>query len=154
MYRHILVALDGSEFAEQVLPHVTALATEFGSVVTLLRATSSDRSLIYRPANPQAASGPIPQATTMVESEHREASTYLADIAQQLSNQNFTVANEVVPGAAADVIVEVAGRVHADLIAITTHGEGGFGRLFFGSVADVVLRRAPCPILLVRVKSQ
>ena len=151
MYTRIVVGLDGSEFAEKVLPHVEALATRFGSVVTLLRATTWDRTLIQPSANMMPASGPITHTIPIVEAEGNAASRYLSGIAQQLSNPSFTVEYEVVPGSAADVIVEVAGRVQADLIAMTTHGEGGLGRLVFGSVAGAVLHRAPCPILLVRV---
>ena len=151
MYTRILVALDGSEFAEQVLPHVEALATTFGSVVTLLRATTPDQSLIHPTAQMMPASGPITDPIPIAEAERCAAAMYLADVAQQLSNRNFTVAYEVVPGSAGDVIVQVAGRLQADLIAMTTHGQGRLGRLVFGSVADAVLRRAPCPILLVRV---
>jgi hypothetical protein len=43
-----------------------------------------------------------------------------------------------------------ARRSNSDLIAPTTHGRGGLGRLVFGSAADQVLRKAPCPVLLVR----
>src|SRR5438105_1720893 len=46
MYENILVPLDGSELAEQVLPHVQALAEKFGSTVTLLRATLSPQELV------------------------------------------------------------------------------------------------------------
>ena len=144
--------LDGSAFAEQVLPHVEALATTFGSAVTLVRAITPDRSFVHSPADMLSASGPLPDLIPMVEAERHAASSYLAEVAQQLSRQNVTVASEVVPGAATDVIVQVAGQVQADLIAMTTHGAGGLGRLVFGSVADGVLRRAPCPILLVRVR--
>ncbi len=87
----------------------------------------------------------------MVEAERHAASTYLADVTQRLSDQNIAVEYEVVPGGAAEVIVESAVGLQADLIAMTTHGEGGLGRLVFGSVAGAVLHRAPCPILLVRV---
>ena len=51
-----------------------------------------------------------------------------------------------------DALIEHVRGTGADLIAMTTHGRGGLGRLIFGSVADAVLRRAPCPILLVRVR--
>ncbi|CAA9291962.1 MAG: hypothetical protein AVDCRST_MAG26-4160 [uncultured Chloroflexia bacterium] len=151
MYMRIVVGLDGSKFAEQVLPHVEALATEFGSVVTLLRATTVDRTLIQPTAHMMPATGPITHTIPMVEDARNAASAYLADVAQRLSNQTFRVEYEVVPGSAADVIAEGAERLHADLIAMTTHGEGGLGRLVFGSVADAVLRRTPCPVLLVRV---
>ncbi len=151
MYTRIVVGLDGSKFAEQVLPHVEVLAAKFGSVVTLLRATTIDRTLVHLPMHMMPAGVPATNSISMVEADRHATSTYLADVTQRLSNQNFAVEHEVVPGSPADVIVEVAGRLHADLIAMTTHGEGGLGRLVFGSVADAVLHRAPCPILLVRV---
>ncbi len=58
MYMRIVVGLDGSEFAEQVLPHVEALATKFGSAVTLLRATTIDRTLVHLPAHMMPAGFP------------------------------------------------------------------------------------------------
>ncbi len=151
MYMRIVVGLDGSEFAEQVLPHVAALATKFGSVVTLLRATTIDRTLVHLPADRMPEGVPANQAITMAEAERYAATTYLASVARQMSDQSFTVEYEAVPGSAAEVIVGSAGRLGADLIAMTTHGAGGLNRVVFGSVAGAVLHKAPCPILLVRV---
>ncbi len=151
MYKRILVTLDGSEFAERVLPHVEALAAKFGSVVVLVRATTPDRSLIIPAAGAMRAGGPTTDPITIAEAEQRAASLYLDGIMQQLTGRNLTVEYEVVQGDAAGAIVEAAGRLRADLIAMTTHGEGGLRRLVFGSVADAVLHRASCPILLVRV---
>ena len=139
MYRRILVALDGSAFAEQVLAHVEALATTFGSAVTLVRAITPDRSFVHPPVNMLPANSPLPASIPMVEAERHAASSYLAEVAQQLSRQNVTVASEVVPGAAAEVIVQVAGQVQADLIAMTTHGVGCHGRVSAG-----VWRTASC----------
>src|SRR5262249_52164400 len=56
----------------------------------------------------------------------------------------------VIPGEAADVIVEEAQRRHADLIVMTTHGRSGLGRWLYGSVAEAVLARSLVPVLLVR----
>ncbi len=151
MYTRIVVGLDGSEFAERVLPHVAALAAKFGSVVTLLRATTIDRTLVHLPAHMLPEGFPANQAISMVEAERHAASTYLADVARGLSDQSLTVEYEVVPGSPAEVLIEAASRLNADLIAMTTHGEGGLGRLVFGSVAGAVLHKSPCPILLVRV---
>lgn len=47
-------------------------------------------------------------------------------------------------------IVAVAGEEHADLVVMGTHGRGGLERAFLGSVADRVIRLAPCPVLAVR----
>jgi nucleotide-binding universal stress UspA family protein len=54
----------------------------------------------------------------------------------------------VVQGSAVETILEAAQR--ADLVALATHGRGRIARLFLGSVADKVVRAAPCPVLVVR----
>jgi nucleotide-binding universal stress UspA family protein len=56
-------------------------------------------------------------------------------------------------GAPAKAIVQVASDVSADLIVVGTHGRTGVGRLMFGSVAEKVVRTAPCPVLTVRPKT-
>ena len=53
-------------------------------------------------------------------------------------------------GAPPVAILDVAQRIGADLLALTTHGRSGLGRLVLGSVADDLVRHASCPILLVR----
>jgi nucleotide-binding universal stress UspA family protein len=53
-------------------------------------------------------------------------------------------------GDPAEEIVRVAEEVAADLIVMATHGRTGLGRLLMGSVAEEVLRKAPCPVLTVR----
>ena len=49
------------------------------------------------------------------------------------------------------MILEAARRTPGSLIAMTTHGRGGLGKLFYGSVADEVLKRSPVPVLVKRV---
>ena len=57
---------------------------------------------------------------------------------------------EVIEGQPATEIVELAQRLPADVVVIGTHGRTGIGHLLLGSVAERVLRRAPCPVLIVR----
>jgi len=52
--------------------------------------------------------------------------------------------------AAAEKIIQIAGDEAIDFIVIATHGESALHQLLFGSVAEKVIRRAPCPILIVR----
>jgi nucleotide-binding universal stress UspA family protein len=87
-----------------------------------------------------------------MEAERREADSYLRAIADRLRGAGVSVAYEQYMGSAAEVITDRARERGADLIAMTTHGRGGLGRLVFGSVADAVLRSAPCPIFLVRAR--
>ena len=57
-------------------------------------------------------------------------------------------------GAAADEIVKAAADEHADLLVMGTHGRNGLERFFLGSVADRVIRTAPCPVLTVRTPEE
>jgi nucleotide-binding universal stress UspA family protein len=61
-----------------------------------------------------------------------------------------TIEHRLLEGAAADVIAETAEEIGADLIVMGTHGRSGLSRLVMGSVAEEVLRRAPCPVLTIR----
>jgi nucleotide-binding universal stress UspA family protein len=157
MYAHILVALDGSELAEQVLPHIEALAEKFGSAVTLLRATTPFSIAVTPPIGlPMTASADPYTTQQMIEAleeEQRQASVYLRSVGDRLRGRLAKVTEEVAAGSPDDVIVERASALNVDLIAMTTHGRSGLRRLVLGSVAEEVLRRAACAVLLVRVSA-
>jgi nucleotide-binding universal stress UspA family protein len=65
-----------------------------------------------------------------------------------------SVAHEVLTGPAASEIVEFARARGMDLIVMGTHGRRGLSHLLMGSVAERVLRTAPCPVLTVKVEEQ
>lgn len=143
MYERVLVALDGSQISEEVLPHARAFASKFGSQLLLTRVNPALTSST-------AAAAP-PQDPTMVHRmEHEAAEAHLARLADELRGEGFTVDINVPTGRPADEIVELAKKSNIDLIAMTTHGRG-LGRLLFGSVSTEVLRRAHCAVLLIRV---
>jgi nucleotide-binding universal stress UspA family protein len=154
MYEHLLVALDGSAAAEQALDHAEALAIAFSSTITLLRATVSAETLIAETATTGTAAGEVGSLvdpTPILEADHAVAAEYLDAVAARLRQHNLTVRTELPEGPAADEIVERARALGVSLIVMTTHGRGGLARAFFGSVADSVLRHAPCPVLLIRI---
>lgn len=152
MYQQIVVALDGSAEAERILPHVEALATAFASKVELVWATESPEMIVAEtlpiapPEEPILPVDPLP----LVQQEHQDAAAYLGGIAEQMRARGISVSYEDPEGAPSDVILETASRLGADLIALTTHGRGAIGRLVLGSVAAEVVRRASCPVLMVR----
>jgi nucleotide-binding universal stress UspA family protein len=158
MYKHILVALDGSEIAEQVLPHVEALAGKFGAAVTLLRVTPLPGIAVAPPVGfPMAAPGNLytaEQMTEALEEEQRRAEEYLQSVAERLRARLPRVTEALAEGRAADVIVERASALGVDLIAMTTRGLSGLERLVLGSVAEEVTRKAPCAVLLVRARAE
>jgi nucleotide-binding universal stress UspA family protein len=154
VYARILVPLDGSARAERVLPYVQPLAATFGAVVTLLHATAPPAVPIAAAGMPAAvAVAPVlgPGPTGAAAGGPPEGAGHLEAVADRLRASGLTVELEMPEGPAAAAIVAVAEQTGADLIAMTTHGRGGLGRLVMGSVADEVLRHAPCPVLLVRV---
>ena len=163
MYERILVALDGSELAERVLPHVEALGRALGSTLVLLRATTSpetitstlDAGATYRPdAGPMlpttAGIDPMPA----INAEREMMDDYLTTIAERLMEHGLHVQIRQPMGPASDAILRLADELDVDLIAMTTHGRTGMGRLVFGSVAGEVLHLSTRPLLLVRVKDR
>ena len=134
MYRRILIALDGSALAEQVLPHVEALAARFGATLVLLRVTAPE-------AEPAGA----------LDAERREADRYLTGLYDRLTARGLRVHYQRPEGPPAARIVEHARNQAADLIVLTTYGPGSARRPAFGSVAAAVSQSAPCPVLLVPV---
>lgn len=156
MYEHLLVALDGSPTAEGAVEHTEALAKAFGSTVTLFRATITVESLMSQNASGgQAGSdvGPMLDPTPVLEADREEAVSYLNGMADRFRQHNLTVNVEHYEGPPAAEIVERARALGVSLIVMTTHGRSGLGRMVFGSVAESVLRHAPCPVLVVRVNS-
>lgn len=157
MYEHLLVALDGSPAAEHVLVHAEALVGAFGSTVTLVRATISAETLMVETAGPGNSAGDvgmIVDPTPILDADRAEATEYLDSIAERLRRHHVTVNTEHPEGPAAEEIVARATALGVTMILMTTHGRTGLGRLVFGSVADWVLRHAPCPVLLVRVHDE
>lgn len=154
MYNRILVPLDGSELGERILPHVEALASKVGAAVTLVRATDSPATVIAETTGGSFDGGAPLDPTPIVEAESEEATNYLKGVADRLRGSGLTVDEEHPRGPAAEMILQRAAELGAGLIAMTTHGRGGLGRLVFGSVADRVLRHAACPVLLVRVSEE
>jgi nucleotide-binding universal stress UspA family protein len=143
MYSRIVVPVDGSDIAEQVIPHVEALARAFGSAVTVLWVTAPVATV---------AGMPVASEERWQTEDDELAAPYLARIEQLLRDSGLEPVVERARGVPAEVIVSRAAAMGADLIAMTTHGRSGIKRLVLGSVAEGVVTRAECPVLLVRAK--
>jgi len=146
-FRHILVPLDGSPAAEQVIEAALTLGTAFGARYTLVRAAtvSVPLPLIEDPGS----------VAPMLEKQERDrAVAYLDGVAKRLRDRGAEV-ETAVPSAvhAAEGILSYAVRNLADLIAVTTSGRGGVDRGRIGSVADKVIRGAETPVLVLKPSS-
>lgn len=151
MYKKIVVCLDGSGFAEQVLPYATELALRCGSAVVLLRVVPDP--VIVTPGIPGVVGVPVvtSRMERQVETEERESEEYLSSIAQRIMKEHgIQVEYVTLLGAAGQTIVNYTAENEVELIALTTHGRTGPGRVLFGSVADFVVRQSRQPVLLIR----
>jgi nucleotide-binding universal stress UspA family protein len=152
--RHILVPLDGSALAEDMIEPAAALAALTEGSLTLLR--------VVRPALPSNFSldsvgvgAGAQQLIDEIEKVHqqlmRQASAYLEGVADRLRSRNLVVRTRVgIEDQPALAILLEAKASGADLIALQTHGRGGLARLLLGSVADKVIRGAAVPVLVRR----
>jgi nucleotide-binding universal stress UspA family protein len=136
-FEKILVPLDGSACAEDILPKVEKLATELKASIALLR-------VAYAHTFPGV--DPTEAEVTVV----REAEEYVHKIEERLKTKGFKVDSHVRYGDEAEEILDHAAQKDIDLIAMSTHGRGGVKRWLLGSVAEKLLRHSPKPIFLVR----
>jgi nucleotide-binding universal stress UspA family protein len=153
----ILVPLDGSALAEQVLPYVRTLAPLLGASVRLLNVIVDDQREGLMAEGIAASYGVIDPLATQREREHRSLTTlthhaegYLDSQAALLRGQGISVETDVRCGPAADVIVEAAEGLHISMIAMATHGYSGLRRWALGSVTDRVVHATSTPVFVVR----
>jgi len=147
--RTILVPLDGSPLAECVLPHVTTLAKQRGAELVDIVLLAVCEPMISPPFSPVAVVTPEYVAADMARCRQL-AEGYLAAVEGRLRSDGLRVRSEVLIGKAADAIIDYAGSIPSDLIAMATHGRSGLSRWVYGSVAGKVLVGASRPVFLVR----
>jgi nucleotide-binding universal stress UspA family protein len=142
--RKILIPLDGSAFAEQAVETARAIAHRDGAALDLV--------FVHAPEVPASRLGGAPSRDPRLDSDRRRnEEAYIERVeAAERSRSTANVRAVVREGDIADEIVAQARDGGADLIAMTTHGRGGVGRMWLGSVADRVIRASPVPVLLVR----
>jgi nucleotide-binding universal stress UspA family protein len=142
VYKRVLVTLDGSPLAEAIVPFITEIAGPLDAEVVLLR--------VVVPIPPQVVEGSRHVVVEDIEGRRAEARAYLEPLATELRGRGVRVRTEVRRGDPVHEITTAAAELGADLIAMTTHGRGGLGRVLFGSVAEAVLRHVEVPVLLMR----
>ena len=151
MFKKIMVCLDGSKLAEQIIPYAAEEAFCFNAKLVLFQSYIIPSAVAAAQAQVVFASGP-----DIIQEEanrlHTEATKYLESMATKLRERGLDVTCVVTRGSAGEAIIDYAHHEEIDLIAIATHGHGGLGRVIFGSVADHVLRESGLPILVIKPK--
>jgi nucleotide-binding universal stress UspA family protein len=143
--RNILVATDFSEPSEAALTYGRALARTFTATLHVLHVVNNLSSAVY------GVEGYVPSMPSLQkeieDAAHRQMDGLLVDN----DNPPLPTRRVVIPSSSpALTIVEYAGLEKIDLIVTGTHGRGAVAHLLMGSVAERVVRTAPCPVLTVR----
>jgi len=145
MYKKIMVPLDGSQIAECVIPHIETIAKKSAAKVELVTVIEP----LELPTRGQIAisDDEIKQIDAQGK---KEANKYLDQVSERLTNAGIKTDSVILSGKPADRLVLYAVNNGIDLIIMATHGRSGISRLFWGSVAEKILRATDIPVLLVK----
>jgi nucleotide-binding universal stress UspA family protein len=145
MYEKILVPLDGSKLAELALEPALSIARKTRGEITFLSIPVRQSVVLS-----STAGYGLPVQDQPVGHGLEREGEYLAGLRADNDGTQVNINTKVIEGDAAGIIVDTATVLDVDLIVMTTHGYSGFTRWMLGSVAERVLRGAPCPVLVIR----
>lgn len=151
MFSLILVPLDGSDVAARAVPAAAEMARRFEARLLLVQAVETRSATLALGANALTGSMTDPELIGgQVQAEIAAAEAYLSATQEQLAAENLAAEYQVLEGDGGTAIVAAAEAQGADLIVMTSHGRGAFGRLVFGSTANHVAANATAPVLILR----
>lgn len=162
-FQTILVPVDFSPYASEALQYAATLAKRFDALLLVLHVIDKDFEIIavHHESGGRGLPSPLlgPFAATLDETSRR-AGTVAIDLREQADvtlehfisdvGRGLRVERRVAVGRPFEQIVETARCEAADLIVMGTHGRAGLGHVILGSVAERVVRLAPCPVLTVK----
>ncbi len=142
-YHRILWPTDFSALAKAALPHAVGLASSAGAELVLLHVL------------PSLAAYTVPDlsgalSVSLQRKTRAAAQRQLRRLEKQVKGPNLRTHTVLTEGVPFLQIVRAAKRLRCDLIVLATHGRTGLIHAIMGSVAENVIRRAPCPVLTVR----
>ena len=141
--KRILCPVDFSQSSDYALQYALDLARSFGAQLTLLH-------VVEVPFLPSYAMAGVPDLSLPLEQIEEGARKGLDRMAEQCRQKYGKVDTELRTGTAFMEIITFAREINADLLVVGTHGRTGLSHLIIGSVAERVVRKAPCPVLSIR----
>ncbi len=143
--RRLLVPVDFSANARKAITYATAFARQFGATLTFLHVVQVNYAY--------GEFGAID--FTALEREMRAgADKELAALVKAATGAGLQADSIVREGSPPKIIADVAKELGSDLLVISTHGYTGLRHVLMGSIAEHVVRYAPCPVLVVRLQEQ
>jgi nucleotide-binding universal stress UspA family protein len=142
----ILIALDGSVFAEQLLPYARTFGRQFNCELMLVCVPVVPESEKYR--------APDRVVRTIRKQTVEKMETYLTLVADSLRSEGLHVRTVVYGSNPARDIVEIGKREGVDLIMITSQGRGGLDLILMGSVAQKVVQLTDSPVFILPINKE
>lgn len=149
MYKHILIATDGSELADKGLKHGLALAKALGSKVTVVTVTANEF------LSPYAMAEDVADGINPLEVQRQASAAEANKILEAASATAQSVGVDIktmhiAERPPAEGIVETALENNCDLVVMSSHGRRGVQRLLLGSQTSEVVATISIPVLVVR----
>lgn len=144
MFKHILVPTDFSECSASALEYACTLADAFDSELHLLHIFQEPV-----PTEPVPGMAFPPPESYLVELKQKVAEELKSAIDAEWEKEHDVI-RATAQGAAFVEIIRYAKSMHIELIVMGTHGRSALTHLLIGSVAENVVRKAPCPVLTIR----
>lgn len=145
--KNILVPTDFSDFSRYALNYAVTFAQTFKAKITLIHVTPERELDSLRQVSTFFEPGQLENLLKERESEDRKQ---LEEFIPPELKKGITVETIHKVGIPFLDIIKTAKQRKADLIVIATHGRSGLSHMLFGSVAEKVVRQAPCPVLSIR----
>ncbi len=140
----ILFPTDFSEHSEHAFSYALSFAKEYGARIVMLHVVEDVQYL----ANAYMFDVPMmPSFADMEQSRLKEMSEF---IEREVDDPSVVIEKSVRHGRPFLEIIQAARDEEVDLIVTATHGRGGIEHVLFGSTAEKVVRKAPCPVLSIR----
>ena len=141
----VLFPTDFSEHSEHALSYALSFAKEYGAKLYVLHVIEDVQYL----ANAYMFDVPVmPSFADIEQSRLKEMQEFIERV---ITDPAIEIEKAIKRGRPFIEIIRTAREEDVDLIVIATHGRSGLEHVFFGSVAEKVVRKAPCPVLSIRM---
>lgn len=139
----ILVPTDFSDFSQQALEFALSLAEQFRAKLYVMH--------VWEMAMTSSLLPPEPYPESILTEQQKATAEHLAKVTNELTTSGFDAEPVFVFGKPYMEIVRIAADLDVDLIVLASHGRSGISHLLLGSVAEKVVRLAPCPVFTVKL---
>lgn len=153
MYKHLLVAVDGSHTSENALDHAIGLAQGENAELTLVNVANPTEYMALAPEFLQHESyeaAALSDGNSVLDEAMKKA---IAKLPAEKVRRHLLVANKGVKEMA-QLLVDYADEQDTDIIILGTHGRSGLMHLLMGSFAETVMRETNLPLLIIRSESE